>query len=538
MKPGKIFSISSSILLMCFTGFAQKQAFDVVSYNSPKGWQQQQNEGGAQLSVTDSKTGAYAIAVITKATESKAGAVENFNTDWDKLVKTAVQVNDAPVMQEPLKTNGWEIISGAAGYSNGAQKGSATLLTATGDGKKVSVILMSNTDKYQDEMLAFVNSLTLANTSSGTTVGKDSPATNNASQLITGSWSYSASESQYGSLSPGYATKQYSFKEDGTYIYLHKFFSSSMPALLFQYERGRYSLSGDQLTISPQTGANEEWSKQNAHPDKWGKLLKTSKRKLEKITYTFTLRFFSGINETNLILQNPKSTEREGAIRIIADYPDGWSFKPCNTNNNPAILTPPGFKAGIETKPATTMGDNIQSPLAGKIWEAQSMEKYGAAYGNTSGFYTGGFWKYQYKFNADGTYHFVYNAASGLATNPVNILQYETGTYTVNGSQLTIIPLKGANEEWSVGKINSGMSAEHIREVLETRLKRLKTTARKFEKITYPFNVEYWQGNNANALCLKHTQNTVREGSPGQNNQSCFFETTAAKAESFNGLFK
>ncbi len=82
------------------------------------------------------------------------------------------------------------------------------------------------------------------------------------------------------------------------------------------------------------------------------------------------------------------------------------------------------------------------------------------------------------------------------------------------------------------------MSAEHIREVLEKRIQRLKTTTRKLEKTTYPFTVEYWQGNNANALCLKHTQNTIREGSPGQNNQSCFFETAAAKAENYNVLFK
>lgn len=361
MRLLKKLLVFHSIILMAINSFAQKQSFDVVSYNFPKGWKQQQNEGGVQLSVTDNKTGAYAIALITKATESKAEAAENFNTDWNKLVKTTVQVNGAPVMQEPLMTNGWNIISGTAGYTDGTQKGSVTLLTATGEEKMVSVILMSNTDKYQDELLTFVNSLSLTKISPGTT--------------------------------------------------------------------------------------------------------------------------------------------------------------------------------SVETKPATK-SDNIQSTLAGKIWEARSMEKYGAAYGSMSGYYTGGFWTYQYKFNADGSYQFVYNAASALATNPVNVLQYESGTYAVNGNQITITPLKGANEEWSVGKINNGMSAEHIRQILETRIKRLKKTARKFEKTTYPFTVEYWQGNNANALCLKHTKNTVREGSPGQNDQSCFFETTAAKAENFNGLFK
>lgn len=332
--------------------FAQKQTFDVISFAFPKGWQQQQNEAGLQLSVADKKSGAYAIAVITKATASAASAGENFNSDWNRLVKTSVQVSGESSMTAPAKENGWDVISGSTNYTDGANTGKATLLTATGGGKTMSVVLMTNTQQYQKELLAFINSL-----------------------------------------------------------------------------------------------------------------------QLSKVTQH-------------------------------------------------------------------TIANTANSTLANKIWEAKSYEKNGAAYGATSGSYTGGFWYYQYKFNADGTYTFVYHAASALATNPVNLLQYETGNYTVNGNQLTLTPQKGTDEEWSVGKINNGMSAEHIRGVLETRIKRLKTTARKLEKITYSFTVEFWQGNNANALCLKHSQNIVREGSPGQNNQSCFFETAAAKTENYNALFK
>lgn len=301
-------SIAFVYMLPGITLFAQKQSFDVVSFISPKGWQQQQNEGGVQFSVTDSKTGAYAIILITRANLTATGAADNFNSDWIKLVKAAVQVNNAPNMQDPATESGWEIISGTANYTDGVQKGLVTLLTATGGGQMASVVLMTNTLQYQNELLAFINSLELA--------------------------------------------------------------------------------------------------------------------------------------------------KAEQSDNITAAIPARTSA-PANT---------------------------INSSLAGKIWEAQSLEKHGASYGSMSGFHTGGFWLYQYKFNADGTYHFVYNAASAVATNPVNILQYETGTYTVNGNSITITPARGANEEWTVGKINNGMSAEMIRKVLETRIKRLKTTARKLEK--------------------------------------------------------
>ncbi|MGE9311332.1 lipocalin family protein [Niabella sp. CJ426] len=352
-------SVAIAYMLPGIALFAQKQNFDMVSYTAPKGWQQQQNEGGVQFSVTDNKTGAYAIILITKATASEASATDNFNADWIKLVKASVQVNDAPAMQAPAKEDGWDIISGIAHYTDGAQKGLATQLTATSGGQMVSVVLMTNAQQYQSELLMFLHSL--------------------------------------------------------------------------------------ELTKARQS-------------------------------------------------------------------------------NNTATTTP-----------STNI---INASLTGKIWEAQSLEKQGAAFGSMSGFYTGGFWLYQYKFNADGTYHFVYNAASAMATNPVNVLQYENGTYTVNGNSITITPLSGANEEWSVGKINNGMSAETIRKVLQTRVKRLKSTTRKLEKITYPFTVEYWQGNNANALCLKHTQDTQREGSPGQNDQSCFFEVAPTKTAMPANAFK
>lgn len=100
-----------TLLFSTINVLAQKQIFDVVSYTAPKGWQQQQIEGGVQLSVTDNKTGVYAIALITKAAASNAAANENFTTGWNKLIKGSVQVNTEPTMLEPAKENEWDIIS-------------------------------------------------------------------------------------------------------------------------------------------------------------------------------------------------------------------------------------------------------------------------------------------------------------------------------------------------------------------------------------------------------------------------------------------
>lgn len=64
---------------------------------------------------------------------------------------------------------------------------------------------------------------------------------------------------------------------------------------------GTYLINGNQLTISPTNGSNEEWAKtgktsngnsdvtNRSINDTWGKKLKNSSRKLEKYTYTFSI---------------------------------------------------------------------------------------------------------------------------------------------------------------------------------------------------------------------------------------------------------
>lgn len=542
--------LKSFILISCMwlmSGnilFAQKQSFDVVSYTMPKGWEKTVTENAVQLSTKDDGKGNYAAAVIVRSVESSASATENFTNSWNTLVNGTVQVTGEPALSDMGIEKGWKLISGQANYTHGSTQGIVTLITATANEKMASVVVMSNTNKYQDEVMVFVNSLELTTVTTTANTNNQTNSTVNSNQPgIIGIWGQYNNESG----TSGYDWREYYFYADGTYQYLQKNISYLYQNdIIIAFEKGTYKLSGNKLEIIPLNGTTEIWSK--AGSDKAGKLLKTDTRSLEKISYAMDLHYFSGIQKTNLVLQYSKQTLRDGPFTNNADFKNSWLYQRPYNADKASIELPAGTKiqfnkksfaaSSTATEDKNTATVNVKSPVTGKIWEAQSLEKHGAAYGNTSGFHSGGFWKYQYRFNADGTYQFVYSAASAFATNPVQVLQYETGTYAVDGNQIIITPLKGANEEWSVDKVNNGMSAEHIREVLNTRLKRLKSTTRKLEKITYQFSVEFWEGNDANALCLKHTQNTVREGSPGQNDQSCFFETTVARADNFSDLFK
>lgn len=151
-------------IILVASALAQKMVFDVLNYTIPKGWDKIETSKGIQLSAKNDGTGKYATAIILRSTATTAPSNENFTNSWGKLVKGTVTVSGEPVMQEPATEKGWSIASGQANYTDGADKGWVTLITATGNGKMANVIIMTNTDKYQNPILDFIKSLDLNET--------------------------------------------------------------------------------------------------------------------------------------------------------------------------------------------------------------------------------------------------------------------------------------------------------------------------------------------------------------------------------------
>lgn len=161
MKKIKTFFAFILITISCF---AQKQSFDVLNYTIPKDWDKTEMANGIQLSTKNDGKGNYAAAIILRSAATTSSAQENFNNSWEKLVKGTVSVSGEPTMQDPAAEKGWSILSGQASYTDGTSKGWVTLITATGNGKMANVVIMTNTDKYQNQILDFIKSLDLNET--------------------------------------------------------------------------------------------------------------------------------------------------------------------------------------------------------------------------------------------------------------------------------------------------------------------------------------------------------------------------------------
>jgi hypothetical protein len=136
----------------------------------------------------------------------------------------------------------------------------------------------------------------------------------------------------------GYSKDQYTLNADGTYTFVSKTFRMSYDKIILIRESGTYKISGNMITIAPKKSVVQAWSKLNGG-DGWGRLLSTSTRKLETVTYRFTKHYFSGIQLWNLVLQADTATDRDGPFSNNKLFENAWYYSPISANN-PLIELP------------------------------------------------------------------------------------------------------------------------------------------------------------------------------------------------------
>jgi hypothetical protein len=168
--------------LTAVSSFAQQQTFDIATYTAPKTWKKQSAESAVQFSKEDAAKGIYCLITLYKAVPGTAVSKENFDLAWTSIVKEMVTVSTAPEMQAVTIENGWETQTGLAPFESDGNKGVVLLVTASAVDKMVNLIVLTNTDVYEKDITAFLESVSLKKplSETGQTV---KPTTTPAKQL-------------------------------------------------------------------------------------------------------------------------------------------------------------------------------------------------------------------------------------------------------------------------------------------------------------------------------------------------------------------
>ena len=333
----RLFGVVVGLMVLAFGAHAQSlDTFDISSFQPPKGWTKQTGAEAVRFSIED-KTGAtFCLIALFKSVPGPGSPKENFDAAWATIVKEAVPVS-APEMIPADNKGEWLVAGGFASFEKDGVKGVAVLYTATGFGRMVNALILTNTQIYEPQATAFLESISFKKPA------ENSIAAPPANNPIVGTWGQNlGAHMTYGDPvaagMAGYSKDQYTFNANGTYTFVSKTFRMAYDKITLVIENGTYQISGDTLSIRPQKSVIQAWSKMGGG-DKWGRQLSSQPRKLEPVTYKFTKHYFSGIDEWNLVLQADQPTERDGPFSTFKLFPNAWYYKPISSNN-PVVELP------------------------------------------------------------------------------------------------------------------------------------------------------------------------------------------------------
>jgi hypothetical protein len=319
-------------ILSAVNVFAQKEVFDIVSYTPPEGWKKEIAETLITYTIINKQTNTWCRINIVKSDASKGSIEQDFDSEWQELVVKNYKPTEAPQLNEVKEADGWKIKTGIGKFIFSNTDAIAMLTTTSGFNRRASIIAVTNSKDYIKDIEAFLLSVNLIKPktdSQQTSTVNDDNAQLPSENSIIGTWGISLVV-PYRNGTEGTAgsnVKQYTFNNDGTYNFYIKTFRYSYDKLLLTRENGIYQINGNKLTIIPQKNVIESWSKKDG-TDKWGKLISTQNKTLEKTTYQYTKSYSSGVQQWNLVLQSNKATERDGSYNGGSSFTNAWIYSP------------------------------------------------------------------------------------------------------------------------------------------------------------------------------------------------------------------
>jgi hypothetical protein len=331
-----MFRCLSIIVILVASAAAQgKLPFDILKYVPPAGWAEQKDSPNGRVYIKEVGSSFCMISLI-KPVDSARSSSENFELSWKAFVAEQLDATAKPTMGQTGTKGGWTAETGVASFQNPSIKGAALMTTFTGNGKLVAVLIVTNTEEFNTDIERFVDNIELpaiAALSQPQAATQSQPAQGASDDRISrlaGRWQRASSgmpayadPASWGTA--GYTKSRYEFKPDGTYIFTERTFRYSSSHIFVVRENGRYGISGDTLSISPAKSTITSYSKAGG-TDALGSVVRTQNRPLEKVDYRFTLHYFSGIQEWNLVLMANSPTQRDGPFSNNKTFENAWYY--------------------------------------------------------------------------------------------------------------------------------------------------------------------------------------------------------------------
>jgi hypothetical protein len=154
-----IFLFLSSVI--CNIIFAQQRlTYDIASFISPIGWQNEIGNGVTSYVITNNISGGWCRAAIYKSIASSGNSVTDFKNEWGNLILKNYPDAALPI-PEATTEEGWTSQAGVVKFQFNNQDAASMLTTVTGYGVEVSIVVLMNNDEFMTAIESFLASIYL-----------------------------------------------------------------------------------------------------------------------------------------------------------------------------------------------------------------------------------------------------------------------------------------------------------------------------------------------------------------------------------------
>lgn len=144
--------------------FAQQtETFDLATYRAPTGWKKiNQSPHIAGYVTTDERKGTFCQLIIFPSTINEGSLQADFVSEWENLIVSSYHPSSGPRFTPMESRDAWSVLAGAAPFEFEGAESAAMLVTASGYGRCMSIVVITNTSIYEKDVRRFLESMVLS----------------------------------------------------------------------------------------------------------------------------------------------------------------------------------------------------------------------------------------------------------------------------------------------------------------------------------------------------------------------------------------
>jgi len=184
----KFFTLFITIAVS-ITVYAQSEKFDIASFNPPQGWQRMDSNGVVIFHDYKTKNNltSFGQIILFPSRAAKTSAATNFKDEWNLKIAQPTGTKAKPTTRTATTPDGWTAVTGYSNITTPNISYKTMLVTATGFGRTMSVMVNTAGAEHADAIEKFFRELELDG-KMATTMNQSS--TTNQLSSVSGSTSF------------------------------------------------------------------------------------------------------------------------------------------------------------------------------------------------------------------------------------------------------------------------------------------------------------------------------------------------------------